>query len=86
MEVTSAEQALHSLEIAELPIANPLRCFRMFGDSCSEARRAKWGTVQIANGVAWLWGEGPLAIAAIALTGVLGLTTLASYSLRRPRG
>jgi hypothetical protein len=42
MEVTSAEQALHSLEIAELPIANPLRCFRMFGDSCSEARRAKW--------------------------------------------
>jgi hypothetical protein len=80
--------AFHSIEIAELPKANPLRCFHLFWRFVlgSQTRKVVWGTVQIANGVAWLWGEATLAIAAIALTGVLGLTTLASYSLRRPRG
>jgi hypothetical protein len=42
-----------------------------------------WGTVQIANGVAWLLGEAPLAI---ALDALLGTAILATYSFRRPSG
>ncbi len=74
----------HSMEIADFPKANPLRWFHLFWRWVlgSHTRKVVWGTVQIANGVAWLLGEAPLAV---ALTGVLGLTTLATHSLRRPR-
>ena len=77
--------AVHSVEIAELPKANPLRWFHLFWRFVlgSQTRKVLWGSVQIANGVAWLLREAPLAI---ALDGVLGVAILAIYSLRRPRG
>lgn len=77
--------AANSAGIAELPKANPLRWFHLFWRFVrgSQTRKVLWGTVQIANGVAWLLGEAPLAI---ALDGLLGVALLAIYSFRRPRG
>lgn len=77
--------AVHSVEIAELPKPNPLRWFHLFWRFVlgSQTRKVLWGTVQIANGVAWLFGEAALAI---VLDGVLGVAILVSRSLRRSRG
>ncbi len=77
--------AVHSAEIAELPKANPLRWFHLFWRFAlaSQRRKVLWGTAQIANGVAWLLGEAPLAI---ALDALLGTAILATYSFRRPSG
>jgi hypothetical protein len=74
--------AVHSAAVAELPKANPLRWFHLFWRFVgrNQARRVLWGTVQIANGVAWLLGEAPRAI---ALDGLLGVTILAIFSFRR---
>jgi hypothetical protein len=76
--------AFHSMEIADFPKANPLRWFHLFWRFVlgSQTRKVVWGTVQIANGVAWLLGEAPLAIAIDAL---LGVAILAIYYTRRHR-
>jgi hypothetical protein len=76
--------AFHSMEIADFPKANPLRWFHLFWRFVlgSQTRKVVWGTLQIANGVAWLLGQAPLAIAIDAL---LGVAILAIYSTRRHR-